>query len=111
MAVTPVHATLTVTTAATRVQVTATTTIKPSSVYFEAAGANTGFIYIGLVTVTNAIYITRLSPGQPFLLSADGLGGVNYRAGGEGIQLSNIYIDSSVSGEKVQMTYMYPTGG
>jgi hypothetical protein len=111
MAVTPVHATLTVTTATTRVQVTATTTTLPSSVYFEALGSNTGYIYIGLVTVTNAIYMARLSPGQGFTLSMDGAGGVNYRSGGQGLQLSSLYIDSSVSGEKVQMTYLRAQGG
>lgn len=108
--ITPVHATLTVTTAGTRVPVTATTTLAPSSVYFEAAGANSGYIYIGLVTVTATIYIARLSAGQGFSLSADG-NGLGYRAGGNGIQLSALYVDSSVSAEKVQVTYMYPTGG
>lgn len=111
MAVTPVHATKTVTTAGTRVQATTDTAIKPSSVYFEALGTNSGFIYVGLVTVTSAIYITRLSAGQGFSLDADGAGGLNYRTGGQGLQLSALYFDSSVSGEKVQMTYLFPTGG
>lgn len=110
-AVTPVHATKTVTTAGTRIQATATTTILPSSVYFEAAGANTGYIYIGLVTVSSTVYIARLSAGQSFSLTADGFASSNPRIGGQGLQLSAFYIDSSVSGEKVQMTYIYPTGG
>lgn len=108
-AVTPVHATKTVTTAGTEIQATATTTILPSSVYFEALGTNTGYIYIGLSTVSSTVYIARLSAGQSFTLTSDALS--QQRSGGTGIQLSAIYIDSSVNGEKVQMTYMYPTGG
>lgn len=110
MAVTPTHSTLTNTTAGTRTQCTATTSINPSSVYFEAAGANTGYIYVGLVTVSSTVYITRLSAGQGFMISADGVG-MSYRAGGSGLQLSAFYVDSSVNGEKVQMTYVYSTGG
>jgi hypothetical protein len=108
MAVTPVHATKTVTTATTRVQSTTTTTILPSSVYFEALGTNTGYIYVGLVTVSSTAYITRLSAGQGYTLTADSNN--SGRAGGTGIQLSAIWFDSSVSGEKVQMTYMDKQG-
>ena len=108
MAVTPIHSTVTVTTAATRVQVTADADIKPMSVYFEAAGANTGFIYVGLVTVSSTVYIARLAAGTSF--SIGGVPGAG-RLGGTGIQLSALYVDSSVSGEKVQVTYVYPTGG
>lgn len=107
MAITPVNAALTVTTAGTRVQVTATTTIKPSSVYFEALGSNTGFIYIGLATVSSTVYIARLSAGQGFSLNSDAGSG---HLGASGIQLSALYADSSVNGEKVQVTYMYNQG-
>ena len=106
-AVIPVNAALTVTTAGTRVQATATTTIVPSSVYFEALGTNTGYIYVGVVTVSATVYITRLSAGQGFYINADGANG---RIGLTGIQLSSLYVDSSVNGEKVQMTYQYPIG-
>lgn len=111
MAVTPVNTALTVTTAGTEIQCTTDTDIKPSSVYFEALGTNTGFIYIGLSTVSSTVYIARLSAGQGFTVAADAAGGMNYRAGGAGIQLSNLWVDSSVNGEKVQMSYMYTTGG
>jgi hypothetical protein len=104
MAITPVNASLTVTTAGTRVAVTATTTILPSSVYFEALGSNTGFIYIGLVTVSSTVYISRLAAGQGIEISLDG---DNVR---QGLQLSNLYADSSVNGEKVLVTYQYRTG-
>jgi len=109
-AITPIHTTKTVTTAGTEIQATSSTTIKPSSVYFEAAAANTGYIYIGLSTVTSTVYIARLSAGQGFTITSDALG-ANTRLSASGIQLSAIYIDSSVNGEKVQMTYMYNTGG
>lgn len=110
MAITPVNATLTVTTAGTEIQCTSDADIKPSSVYFEALGTNTGFIYVGLSTVTSTLYIARLSAGQGFTLSSDGLA-AGGRLGSVGIQLSALYVDSSVNGEKVQLTYMYPTGG
>lgn len=110
MAVTPVHTTKTVTTAGTRVQLTATTTILPSSVYIEALGTNTGYIYLGLVTVSSTVYISRLSAGQGIWIAADAPG-TRGGLGSVGLQLSSLYIDSSVNGEKAQMTYMFPTGG
>lgn len=109
MAVTPVNSTLTVTTAGTRVQCTLDTSIKPTSIYFEALGTNTGYIYVGLVTVSSTVYIARLSAGAGFPLKSDSSG--NARIGGVDIQLSNLYVDSSVNGEKVQMTYLYRVGG
>jgi hypothetical protein len=109
MAITPVNSTLTVTTAGTEVQCTATTSIKPTSVYFEALGTNTGYIYIGLSTVSSTVYMARLAAGEGFSLGTGA--GANFRSGGQGIQLSALYVDSSVNGEKVQMTYMYEQGG
>ena len=105
-AVTPVNAVKTVTTAGTRIQATATTSIHPSSVYFEALGTNTGFIYIGLSNVSATVYIARLSPGQGISMGADTIGSDLTL-----LQLSNFYIDSSVNGEKVQMTYQNHIGG
>lgn len=114
MAVTPVNATVTVTTAGTRVQVNSSTAIKPASIYFEALGSNTGYIYIGLSDVSSTKYIAKLgvtsSVGQGFSLTAAGAGGL-YKGGGQGIQLSDLYVDSSVNGEKVQVTYLYSQGG
>ncbi len=104
MAISPKHATLTVTTAGTRVQSTTDVDYKPHSVYFEASRANTGYIYVGLVTVTNAIYFASLAAGEGFSLSAEG-------TSRQGIQVSNLYVDASVSGDKCQLTYMYSTGG
>lgn len=110
MAITPVQAVKTVTTAATAVRFS-TGNEKPSSIYFEALGTNTGYIYIGLSNVSATNYIARLSAGQGFTMSVDGVNGINYRAGGMGLQLSDYWADCSVNGEKVCWTYMYATGG
>lgn len=110
MAITPVNSTLTVTTAGTRVQATADTDIKPSSVYFEALSTNAGAVFIGLVAVSSTAYIARLTAGVGFTIEVD-MVGPNYRSGGQGLQLSAIYVDAATSGDKIQMTYLYPTGG
>lgn len=111
MAITPVHATVTVTTAGTRVQLSSDVDYKPASVYIEAAGANTGYIYVGLVTVSSTVYISRIAAGEGLTLEVPGAGGPNYRPGGQGLQLSSLYIDSSVNGDKAQFTYLYAQGG
>ena len=108
MAITPVLITKTVTTAGTQVQVTTNTAIKPISVYFEADSANTGQIYIGLSDVSSTSYFARLT--IPSTTSAPGWsisGTSGHRIGGTGIQLSNFWVDSSVNGEKVHITYVY----
>lgn len=110
MAVTPVNTTVTVTTAGTRVQAITDSDYKPTSIYFEALGTNTGYIYVGLSTVSSTVHISRLSAGEGIEIKADGIGG-HGRIGSTGIQASAFYVDSSVSGEKVQVTYLYPTGG
>ncbi len=110
MSLTPAHATKTVTTAGTRVQINGTAGIYPTAIYFEAAKANTGNIFIGLVTVSSTVYISCLPAGQGFSITAPGAGG-NFRSGGQGLDLSVYYADCSVSGEKVQVTYLYSTGG
>lgn len=106
MAVTPVHATKTVTTAGTRVQVNADATILPSSIFFEATGTNTGYIYLGLVTVSSTVYITRMPANGSWSINAVEEGS----AGSTGIQLSAFWIDSSVNGETCQVTYMFEQG-
>lgn len=113
MAITPVLVTKTVTTAGTRVQVTADTDIKPVAVYFEALASNTGQIYIGGSNVSSSVYMARLTipsttSAPSWTLSSPNPGG---RIGSTGIQLSDLYVDSSVNGDKVQVTYLYATGG
>lgn len=109
MAVTPVLLTKTVTTAGTQVQVTTDADIKPSSVYFEALNTNTGDIYIGLSDVSSTVYIACITAGQGFSIGSHA--GANFRTGSQGIQLSDLWVDSEVNGEKVQVTYMYAVGG
>ncbi len=115
MAVTPTLLTKTITTHGTRVQVTATTTILPVAVYFEALASNTGQIYIGNSTVSSTSYFARLpipstTVSSSWSISA-GTTGQGGRVGSTGLQLSNFYVDSSVDGDKVQVTYVYETGG
>lgn len=105
MAIAPVNSTITVTTAGTRTQVISSTTLSVISFYFEALRTNTGVIYIGGSDVSATKYIAALGPGQGFGGSSDARG----RQGGE-LALSVYYADSSVSGEKVQLTYYQRTG-
>lgn len=112
MAITPTLITVTVTTAGTRTQVTTDTDIKPKSVYFEALASNTGVIYIGGSTVSSTSYYARLPvPSTSSSPSWSITGTEGGRISGTGIQLSNFWVDSSVSGEKVQVTYIYEVGG
>ena len=106
MAVKPVQVTKTVTTAGTQIQVT-TSQIYASSIYFEALGSNTGYIYVGGSDVSSTAYITRLSAGQGFAIAADSSG--NARLGGVDIALSELWVDSSVNGEKCQVSYLQRT--
>jgi len=113
MAVTPVLLVKTVTTAGTRVQVTTDADIKPIAVYFEPLASNTGVIYIGDSAVSSTNYMARLTIPSTTANSSWSVTGTpgQGRLGGVGLQLSNFYVDSSVSGEKVMVTYVYNTGG
>lgn len=113
MGITPVLLVKTITTAGTQIQVETDTDIKPSAVYFEALSTNTGVIYIGDSSVSDTNYMARLtvpsaSSSPSWSISATPTGG---RSGGTGIQLSNLWVDASVSGEKVMVTYVYELGG
>lgn len=104
MGIAPVNSTVTVTTAGTRVQTSASSALVVS-IYFEALGTNTGYIYVGGDDVSATKYITRLSAGAGFGISTDAQG----KIGGE-LQISKFYVDSSVNGDKVQVTYLQRTG-
>jgi hypothetical protein len=104
-ATTPVNVTKTVTTAGTEIQVS-TGAQKPASIYFEALGTNTGYVYVGVAAVSSTAYIARLSAGQGFAIASDSGGN---RVGGD-LVLSDYWVDTSVNGEKVQVTYLYRTG-
>jgi len=113
MAVTPVLLVKTITTAGTQIQVTTDTDIKPVAVYFESLETNAGQIYIGDADVSSTNYMARLpipstTSSSSWSLASASNGG---RVGGTGIQLSNLWVDSSVNGDKVLVTYVYEIGG
>jgi hypothetical protein len=113
MAVTPSLITVTVTTAGTRTRVTTNENLVPVAVYFEADAANTGQCYIGDVAVSSSSYFARLpipstSAAPSWSINSTPVGG---RIGGTGIKLSDLYIDASVNGQKVHVTYIYDIGG
>lgn len=74
-----------VTTAGTRVQLDATTAC--SQLIIKAEHSNTGDIYVGDVTVTDAVYGVRLEPGEQVTLP---IANVNM-----------VYVDADVNGESV----------
>jgi hypothetical protein len=102
----PVNATVTVATAGTRVQINSTAGLLPTSIYFEALGSNSGNMFIGLSDVASTKYIARLTAGNGFSITSDGIGGTG-RLSGIGLSLASFYADCSSSGDKVQVTYMY----
>ena len=104
MGIAPVNSTVTVTTAGTRTQVLSAST-QVISVYIEANRSNTEVMYVGVSDVSSTKYIAALGAGQGFGISTDARG----RLGGE-LQINTLYVDSSVNGEKVQVTYMQRTG-
>jgi hypothetical protein len=104
MGLAPHTSTVTVTTAGTRVRGTATSTYV-ISVYIEALKTNSGVIYAGESTVSATSYMCALTAGSGFGISTDGHG----RSSGPEFQLSSLWYDSSVSGDKVQVTYFYRT--
>jgi len=96
---------VTVTTAGTRVRLTAgqsdpTADILTPWIYLQAAEANTGVIYVGLSTVASTAYIAALGAGEAIQISAGQVRGSQ----GE-YSLNDFYVDSSVNGEKVYVTY------
>jgi hypothetical protein len=99
-AVTVVSTNKTVTTAGTRVRVTSSSTLA-TSVVLQAGCNNTGYQYVGDSTLTTANGI-RLSACEKFAISADSL---PTSAMGS-IDLTNLYLDSSVSGEGSSVFYL-----
>ena len=108
MGIKPIIATLTNTTAGTRTQATASSTYA-TAVYFEALGTNVGYVYVGDSTVSATKYMARLAAGQGINVNIDSLSKADLGDGGE-LQLSTFYIDTSVSGEKCQFTYIQRVG-
>jgi hypothetical protein len=90
---------VTVTTAGTRVQITATDT-PVSSVIFTAPAANAGKIFIGDSSVSSSRGI-EVAAGSSVTINEDNSG----RKGDEFI-LSDFYVDAATSGDKVKVSYV-----
>lgn len=108
MGIAPVNASKTVTTAGTRVQFT-TSNIYCTSIYVEALSSNTGNIYVGTSSVSSTVYIAKLAAGQGFSMTTDNHS-AGSSSGGSEYNLSFLYFDSAVSGEKVLVTYQQRVG-
>lgn len=74
-------------TSGTRVQLPSHTCLE---VLIVAQAANTGYVYIGNSNVSSTVHIQRLSSGEALVLSV--------------VDSSEIYIDTSVSGEGILFT-------
>lgn len=107
MSVTPTVLVITVTTAGTKAQVSASD-LWVSSAYFEAASANSGTIYIGDSTVTSTKYMSARTSGLGLGISWDSSG--QGRPGGSEINLKYFYVDASVNGSKCMVTYFQRMG-
>lgn len=88
-----------VTTAGTRVQLTATNTYV-MAVTIQGNGANTGFIYVGDSSVS-ATRGVELDAGQAVTLS----GTVTQKGTIELLNLADIWLDSSVNAETAHIVY------
>lgn len=91
----------TVTTAGTRVQVSAVDTIITSLVV-QADPGNTGRIYIGDDAVSSTRAAGALVAGQFWTISPDASG----RGGQEEYTLSDFWLDGSTSGDKAYISYV-----
>lgn len=94
-----VHASKTVTTAGTRVQLSTTAPPTPS-LFIQANKTNTGRIYVGLSTVASTDCICSLEPGDSITIE-----GEETRNTQEYVFVTDYWIDSSVSGEKAFFSY------
>ena len=109
MGISPQVSTVTVTTAGTRAQASASSRYVVA-VYVEALKTNSGVIYVGNSSVSSALYTAALSAGAGFGITADSHGRVSTTSVGPEIQLSSIWFDTSSSGDKVQVTYFERVG-
>lgn len=106
MALKPIYAAITVTTAGTRAQVS-TTDKYASCVRFEADGTST--LYVGDSTVSATAYSAKIVGGSAvnaWQLNADGQSSVNETM----INLKYFYVDAGANGAKVHVTYFDRVG-
>lgn len=91
---------VTVSTAGTRVQLTANEGIAAASILISADTGNIGKVYIGDVTVDDQNG-DALEPGDSLEIAADSLNGRNQE-----IFLSSIYADADTNGNAVTVQYL-----
>lgn len=103
-AIKPVMTEKTVTTAGTRVQVS-TTDVFVSAIFCETPRANTGYIYIGGSTVSSTVFFHEFAIGKDTWSMTSPIAGLG-RPPSNAINLADLYVDSSVNGEKVKITYL-----
>lgn len=89
----------TVTTAGTRVQVS-TTDLYVSKIIVAGHAANTGHIYLGTVAVSSAVGLQLKVGAAPIAI-----GDIEIAGKDDMFNLKNMYVDASVSGEKVSILY------
>ncbi len=90
--------TVTVTTAGTRVQISAND-ISAVSIIIQADSVNTGAIYVGDSTVDSNDFV--LCPGQSIPLGGDSI-----RGNSQAFFLSDIYVDAENDGNIVRVIYV-----
>lgn len=100
----PVMVEKTVATAGTRVQVSSTD-LFVTAIYCETPRANTGYIYIGTSTVSSTVFFHEFAIGKDTWSMASPVAGMG-RAPSNCFNLADFYVDSSVNGEKVKITYL-----
>lgn len=92
---------VTVTTAGTRVQVSATDT-PITTILVQADPNNTGYIYVGDSSVSSTRASAALGPGQSEAITSDASG----RAGWDEYVLSDFYLDANTNGNKAYVSYI-----
>ena len=90
---------VTVTTAGTRVQVS-TTDLFVKKIIVCGHAANTGHIYVGDVTVSSTVGLQLKLSHDPVVI-----GDLEISGKDDTFNLKNMYVDSSVNGEKVSILY------
>ena len=103
------HGKKTVTTAGTRVALSATA-LYVGAVYIEAEEGNSGKIYVGDATVSSSKYASVLAAGESFQIASEGVIGTGCEQSyyHDAINLAEIYIDASANNQSVQVSYTTP---
>lgn len=108
MALKPVTIAATVTTAGTRTQVS-TSAIPIAWVRFHAKHSNTGDVYIGDNTVSNAKYIAHVHVTENPGIEIEGNDG-GFRSTANQFSLSDFYLDAENNGAVCMVSYLPRVG-